>query len=73
MADADLAVSVFVAGNIALVMAGERGFGIDLTTLLNRYRRWHVPAGILLGSFPGCGGAIIAVVTAYGWYWLIEA
>ncbi len=61
LADAYLAVSVFVAGTIALVLAAEHGLGIDLATLLNRYRRWHVPAGILLGSFPGCGGAIVAV------------
>ncbi|MEJ2455083.1 MAG: putative manganese transporter [Candidatus Thiodiazotropha sp.] len=61
LADAYLAVSVFVAGTIALVLAAERGLGIDLASLLNRYRRWHVPAGILLGAFPGCGGAIVAV------------
>ncbi len=61
LADAYLAVSVFVAGTIALVLAAERGLGVDLASLLQRYRRWHVPAGILLGSFPGCGGAIVAV------------
>ncbi len=61
LSDAYLSVSVFVAGTIALVMAAERGLGVDLASLLNRYRRWHVPAGILLGAFPGCGGAIVAV------------
>lgn len=61
LADAYLSVTVFVAGTIALVMAAERGLGTDLPTLLRRYRRWHVPAGVLLGAFPGCGGAIIAV------------
>jgi hypothetical protein len=61
LADAYLAVSVFVAATIALVLAAERSLGVDLSTLLKRYRRWHVPAGILLGSFPGCGGAIVAV------------
>ncbi len=61
LSEAYLAVSVFVAGTLALVLAAERGLGIDLATLLDRYRRWHVPAGILLGSFPGCGGAIVAV------------
>ncbi|MET0066405.1 MAG: putative manganese transporter [Candidatus Thiodiazotropha sp.] len=61
LADAYLAVSVFVAGTIALLLVVERGFGFDLTHWLNRHQRWHVPAGILLGSFPGCGGAIIAV------------
>jgi len=61
LADAYLSVSVFVAATIALVLAAERGLGTDLATLLNRYQRWHVPAGILLGAFPGCGGAIVAV------------
>ena len=61
LADAYLAVSVFVAGTLALLMAVERGLGVDLSTLLNRHQRWHVPAGILLGAFPGCGGAIVAV------------
>ncbi len=61
LADAYLTVSVFVAGTIALLLVLEQGLGFDLTSWLNRHPRWHVPAGILLGSFPGCGGAIIAV------------
>ncbi|MET0088798.1 MAG: putative manganese transporter [Candidatus Thiodiazotropha sp.] len=61
LADAYLAVSVFVASTIALLLLMERGLGFDLAYWLNRHQRWHVPAGILLGSFPGCGGAIIAV------------
>jgi hypothetical protein len=61
LADAYLAVSVFVAGTLALLLAAERGLGTDMSTLLARHRRWQVPAGALLGAFPGCGGAIIAV------------
>jgi hypothetical protein len=61
LADAYLAVSVFVAGTLALLLAAERKLGTDLSTLLARHRRWQVPAGTLLGVFPGCGGAIIAV------------
>jgi hypothetical protein len=61
LADAYLAVSVFVAGTLALLLAAERRLGTDLSTLLARHRRWQVPAGALLGAVPGCGGAIIAV------------
>ena len=61
LSEAYLAVAVFVAGTLALVAAVERGFKTDLGTWLARYRRWQVPAGAVLGAFPGCGGAIIAV------------
>lgn len=61
LADAYLAVSVFVAGTLALLLAVERGAGTDLSRVLARHRCWQVPAGALLGAFPGCGGAIIAV------------
>ncbi len=56
-----LSVSVFVAGTLALVYAAERAFNTDFGVLLMRYRRWQVPAGALLGAFPGCGGAIVAM------------
>lgn len=56
-----LSVSVFVAGTLALVYAAERAFNTDFGALLMRYRRWQVPAGALLGAFPGCGGAIVAM------------
>jgi hypothetical protein len=61
LSEAYLAVSVFVAGTLALVYAAERGFKTDLGDLLMRYRHWQVPAGALLGAFPGCGGAIVAI------------
>jgi hypothetical protein len=61
LSEAYLAVSVFVAGTLALVYAAERGFKTDLGLLLLRYRHWQVPAGALLGAFPGCGGAIVAI------------
>lgn len=35
--------------------------GGSLGDLLQRHRRWQVPAGALLGAMPGCGGAIVAV------------
>ncbi len=61
LSEAYLAVSVFVAGTLALVYAAERGFKTDLGEWLMRYQHWQVPAGALLGAFPGCGGAIVAM------------
>lgn len=61
MSEAYLAVAVFVAGTLALVSYAERGLKIDLGIWLNQHRRWQLPVATLLGAFPGCGGAIIAV------------
>ena len=61
MSEAYLAVAVFVAGTLALVAYAERGLKIDLGVWLDDHRRWQVPIATLLGAFPGCGGAIIAV------------
>lgn len=61
LSEAYLAVSVFVAGTLALVYTAERVFRTDIGHWLERYRRWQVPVAALLGAFPGCGGAIVAV------------
>ena len=61
MNEAYLAVAVFVAGTLALVRFAERGLRIDLGIWLDQHRQWQVPVATLLGAFPGCGGAIIAV------------
>lgn len=61
MSEAYLAVSVFVAGTLALIYAAERGFNTDLGLWLMKYRRWQPLAGALLGALPGCGGAIVAM------------
>jgi len=61
MSEAYLAVAVFVAGTLALVSYAERGLKIDLGIWLHQHRQWQVPVATLLGAFPGCGGAIIAV------------
>ncbi|MBN2886414.1 MAG: arsenic efflux protein, partial [Chromatiaceae bacterium] len=61
LGEAYLAVTVFVAGTLFLVMGAERLFKGDLGVLLERYRAWQVPMTALLGVFPGCGGAIVAV------------
>ena len=61
LSDAYLAVSIFVAGTLALVFGAERAFKTDLGLLLQRYHKWQVPVAAALGAFPGCGGAIIAI------------
>lgn len=64
LSEAYLAVAVFVAGTLALVYGLERVFKTDIGRLLTRFQRWQVPAGALMGAFPGCGGAIV-MVTQY--------
>jgi len=61
LAEAYLAVAVFVAGTLLLVNGLERGLGTDLGAFLRRNARWQVPIAALLGAFPGCGGAIVAL------------
>ena len=61
LSEAYLAVSVFVAGTLALIYGLERLFKRDLGLVLARLQRWQVPAAALLGAFPGCGGAIVIV------------
>ena len=61
LSEAFLSVAVFVAGTLALVFGAERAFKTDLGDWLQRHQRWQVPAATLLGAFPGCGGAIVAV------------
>ncbi|MDJ0610840.1 MAG: putative manganese transporter [Kiloniellales bacterium] len=60
-ADAYLEIAVFVAFTLLLVYGAEAGFKTELGTLLRRHAAWQVPIGALLGAFPGCGGAIVAV------------
>jgi len=61
LSEAYLAVTVFVAGTLALLYGLEAAFKADIGLVLARHRRWQVPAAALLGAFPGCGGAIVAV------------
>ena len=61
LSDAYLAVAVFVAGTLTLVYSLERAFKTDIGVLFQKYQRWQVLAAALLGAFPGCGGAIIAI------------
>lgn len=64
IADAYLAVTVFVAGTLALVYLFERVFRFDLGQAMARARGFQAPVAAALGALPGCGGAII-VVTQY--------
>ena len=60
-ADAYLEIAVFVAATLGLVLLGEKLFKTSIADLLNRHSALQVPVGALLGAFPGCGGAIVAV------------
>ncbi|MEM7652787.1 MAG: putative manganese transporter [Pseudomonadota bacterium] len=64
LADAYLAVSVFVAATLFLFYGLERRFGFDTGAILERHAAWQVPIAALLGALPGCGGAIV-VLTQY--------
>jgi len=64
LADAYLAVTVFVGFTLALVYGFESHFKTDIGKALQKSRHWQVPIAAILGALPGCGGAII-VVTQY--------
>ncbi|MEM8660028.1 MAG: putative manganese transporter, partial [Pseudomonadota bacterium] len=64
LADAYLAVSVFVALTLGGFYWLNRVLDADIVQKLNSRSIWQVPCAALLGGLPGCGGAII-VVTQY--------
>ena len=64
LVDAYTQVSVFVAVTFLLFYGAERLFRFDMGEMLKNAKGWQVPAAALLGSTPGCGGAVI-VVAAY--------
>lgn len=57
-------VAAFVAATLLLFYGAERLFKLDFGTMMERARIWQVPIAALLGSTPGCGGAVM-VVAAY--------
>ncbi|MGB1027173.1 MAG: putative manganese transporter, partial [Rhodospirillaceae bacterium] len=59
LADAYLAVAVFVAGTLALLAWAERSANVDLAKTLEGAGWARVPIAALLGAFPGCGGAVV--------------
>ncbi|MCK0126684.1 putative manganese transporter, partial [Gelidibacter sp. F2691] len=64
MTDAYVQVSVFVAATLLLFYGAERLFNFDIGEVLSKSKRAQVPLAALLGSTPGCGGAVV-VVAAY--------
>ena len=64
LVDAYLQVSVFVAGTLAVLFLLEKVGRTNLEQLLRNNTRIQVPIAALLGSLPGCGGAIM-VTTQY--------
>lgn len=64
MTDAYTQVSVFVAATLLIFYGAERLFNFDLGAALKNAGPAQVPLAALLGSTPGCGGAVI-VVAAY--------
>lgn len=64
MTDAYTQVSVFVAATLLLFYGAERVFNFDIGHALKHSKGWQVPLAALLGSTPGCGGAVV-VVAAY--------
>lgn len=64
IAGAFLDVSVFVALTLFLFYFIEDVFGVNFANALNRAGRAQVPIAALLGTLPGCGGAVM-VVAAY--------
>jgi hypothetical protein len=64
MIDAYTQVSVFVAATLLLFYGAERVFKFDIGQALKNSKQFQVPLAALLGSTPGCGGAVV-VVAAY--------
>ncbi len=64
MTDAYVQVSVFVAATLLIFYGAERVFKFNIGTALSNAKMAQVPLAALLGSTPGCGGAVV-VVAAY--------
>ncbi|RMD91779.1 MAG: hypothetical protein D6811_08215 [Alphaproteobacteria bacterium] len=64
MADAYVQVSVFVAATLMLFYGAERLFRFNIGEALRHARGFQVPLAALMGTTPGCGGAVV-VVAAY--------
>lgn len=62
--DAYLQVSVFVGFTLFLFLGLDSLTKYNIQTILEKSKKFHVIIASLLGSLPGCGGAII-VVTQY--------
>lgn len=60
LADAYLQVSVFVAATLLAFYGAEKIFKFDIRVWM-RTSRHQVPISALLGTLPGCGGAVVVV------------
>lgn len=64
MVDAYVQVAAFVAATLMLFYGAERLFKFNIGNALRNAKGYQVPIAALLGSTPGCGGAVV-VVAAY--------
>jgi len=64
MANAYLSVSVYVAITLLIFLRLEKSKNYSLSNFFKNNLKLQIPVASLLGSIPGCGGAII-VVTQY--------
>lgn len=64
MVDAYTQVAAFVATTLLLFYGVERLFNFELGAALRNAKGWQIPISAILGSTPGCGGAVV-VVAAY--------
>lgn len=64
LADAYIAVTVFVGLTLFIFHCLEVVLKVDTGALLERYSKYQIVIAAVLGALPGCGGAII-VVTQY--------
>ncbi|WP_372738298.1 putative manganese transporter [Neptunomonas sp.] len=64
MIDAYTQVAAFVATTLLLFYGVERLFNFELGAALRNAKGWQIPISAVLGSTPGCGGAVV-VVAAY--------
>ena len=61
MTDAYLQVSVFVGFTLFIFIGIDSLSNFNIELFLKKTKKFHVPISAILGSLPGCGGAIIIV------------
>lgn len=61
LADAYIAVGVFVALTLLAYYVAQQQFGWDISRLAHKSPIYQIVVAAILGALPGCGGAIIVV------------
>lgn len=61
VADAYIAVGVFVAMTLFAYYVAEKKWGLNIDTLENKHPMYQITVAAVLGALPGCGGAIVVV------------